>query len=213
MFRAYWLLITVSLAAIWAAEHPAINLIERHCVSCHQPSKAKGGLDLTTRASALVGGDDGPSVVPGKAGDSPLYRRTTHQDEPGMPAKKPKLADSEIALLRQWIDAGASWTRTLTAQAASDRDHWSFRPHLRPAIPTPRDRAWIRTPVDAFVRSAQEARGLSPTPGIDRVRLIRRVTVDLTGLPPEPDLLLTTLNDTRSWARKASAQAAMSTHP
>ncbi len=193
------LFVIVAMGVLQSAEHPAISLLERHCVSCHQPSKAKGGLDLTMRATALTGGDDGPSLVPGKAGESPLYRRTTHQDEPGMPAKKPKLAEGDLAMLRDWIDAGAPWTRTLSAQAANDRDHWAFRPLVRPSPPAPRDAGWVRTPVDAFVRSAQEARGLATTPEIGRIRLIRRVAVDLTGLPPEPELLDSALNDPRSY--------------
>lgn len=192
--RSLFLLLAVGIAA--SAEHPALALLERHCVACHQPAKAKGGLDLTTRTAALSGGDEGPSLVPGRPDASTLYRRATHQDEPGMPAKKPKLPDAELAILKAWIAADAPWERTLSAAANDDRAHWSFRPLARPTVPTPTDHGWGRTPIDAFIRSAQESRGVTPTAQADRRTLIRRLCHDLTGLPPEPDLLLSTLNDT-----------------
>ena len=192
------LVLLLLMGLIRSAEHPALALLERSCVACHQPSKAKGGLDLSTRAGALHGGDDGAALVPGKAGDSTLYRRATHQDEPGMPAKKPKLPDADLALLKAWIDAGAPWERTLSAVVSDDRAHWAFRPLVRPPVPTPRDGGWGRTPVDAFIRAGQEGLGVAPAPEADRRTLVRRLCYDLSGLPPEPGLLLATLNDPRS---------------
>ena len=137
------------------------------CVSCHGGEKIKGGLDLTTRNALLKGGDSGASIVPGMPDESALYRRLTHEDDPGMPYKKDKLPAATIALFRQWIVEGAPYDGPLATSPtksaasemivkASDRRFWSFAPLRKTEPPAIHDAAWARTPVDRFIRAGKK---------------------------------------------------------
>src|SRR5262249_37739242 len=102
-------------AALWSAESGPLSfkadiapILAKNCIGCHGSSQQLSLLNLSSRAGALKGGQKGPSIVPGKAAGSPLYRRLTGQDEPSMPLGG-KLATAEIAKIRKWIDAGAAW--------------------------------------------------------------------------------------------------------
>jgi hypothetical protein len=170
------------------------------CVGCHGGEKIKGGLNLTTRNALLKGGDSGPSIVPGKPDESPLFRRLTHEDDPGMPYKREKLPAPTIALFRQWIIEGAPYDQPLATTPAkqpggerivkdSDRRFWSFAPLQKTEPPTIQDATWARTPVDRFIRAAQESKNLTPAPEAARPTLIRRLYFDLIGLPPTPQEL------------------------
>jgi hypothetical protein len=174
-------------------------LLRENCLQCHNPEKTKGGLDLSTRAAALEGGDKGPAVVPGDAGKSPLLQMVSGP-EPRMPRQARPLSEQQRADLRQWIDDGAAWPKGLTLAAAKDKGKdelwWSLQPLNRPAVPAVKDAAWVRNPIDAFVLAGQEARGLSPSPAADRATFIRRVTYDLLGLPPTPEEIDGFVNDT-----------------
>jgi hypothetical protein len=163
-------------------------LLARQCLGCHNATDRKGGLNLSTAKTALVGGDSGAAVVPGKPDDSLLWERIS-QDE--MPPKKP-LADGEKQVLRRWIAGGARWGSDpidlfrYTSASRAGYDWWSLQPVARSAEPKVKNEAWIRTPIDRFVLAALEARGLAPSPAADRRTLIRRLSFDLLGLPPEP---------------------------
>ena len=118
--------------------------LKQHCVKCHGGDKTRGDLDLTTRAGLLKGGDEGVSVVPGKAKDSLLVKLIKHAEKPYMPAKKPKLPSSLIEKIVQWIDFGAPYDKPLIENAVAkkgmqvpddDRQFWSFQPLKRPAVP------------------------------------------------------------------------------
>ncbi len=146
----------------------AAEVIERSCVECHNPKKRKGGLDLTTREGLLGGGQTGAAVVPGNPERSFLLKLVTHEFEPAMPHKKPKLSESQIAALRKWIEAGAAYERPLRAEAKVEV-HWAFRPLARPAGDS----------VDSFLPA--------PGPAADPRTLVRRATFDLVGLPPAPE--------------------------
>jgi hypothetical protein len=170
-------------------------ILKDHCLGCHGPEKQKGGLRLDRRESALDGGESGePGIVPGKAAESRLIQLVTSGDEKRrMPPKGKPLGAAEIDVLRRWIDAGAVWPESAGAAAPArmelavtdnDRDHWAFRPLKPVATPSVRDQGWVRTPVDTFILSAQEAKGVVPTPEADARTLIRRVYFDLIGLPP-----------------------------
>ncbi len=165
-------------------------LLRQRCVSCHNPRKVRGGLDLTTRAGLLRGGDEGPAAVPGDAGKSLLVRMVSG-DKPKMPRQGAPLSSEQVADLRKWIDAGAEWPKAVVLAAdekpKAGGDWWSLRPLTRPAVPDGKGRDWVRTPVDAFVLSTLEAKGLRPSPPADRVTLVRRLTYDLHGLPPTPE--------------------------
>src|SRR5262245_62124125 len=168
-------------------------LLVHRCLDCHSGAKPKGGLDLSRQkpARAALAGD--------KPDATPLWQRV-RDDE--MPPKKP-LSASEKALLKAWLDAGAPWGsdpidtfRTTTTRRAG-YDWWSLAPVRPSAIPDVKDTAWPRDPVDRFVLARLEAKGLTPSPEAARRTLIRRVTFDLTGLPPTPDEVAAFLADDR----------------
>ena len=182
-------------------------LVER-CQSCHGgPPKAKGGrvklrggLDLTSLAGLLQGGDGGPAIVPGNAEESLLVRAVRYHDEPRMPPDR-RLDDASIQALGEWIDRGAPWPGSdagelpapTAAEASADldleaaRSHWAFRPVADPPVPEVRDASWPSSPVDRFVLAKLEEHGLPPAPPASRRALARRATFDLIGLPPTPD--------------------------
>ncbi|MBL9201748.1 MAG: PSD1 domain-containing protein, partial [Opitutaceae bacterium] len=197
----------VSGAALSAQENlPAghgaggvLTLLEMHCVSCHGGEKTKGGLDLTTREALLRGGESGASIVPGQPKASLLYQMVAHLEEPGMPHKEAKLPDAVIRQFADWITAGAPYARPLNktpgaapaakkefAITAADRGHWAFQPVRRTEPPAVKNAAWARTPVDRFILAALEAKGLAPSAPAAKETLLRRVTLDLIGLPPTP---------------------------
>ncbi len=155
-------------------------LLMARCAHCHGEEK-QGGLDLRTVPAMLRGGNGGAAVVPGSASRSRLYRRVAEGTMP--PASAPRLRDTEVRLLKAWIDGGAPGG----AAAAEPSRHWAWQPVKRPAVPVVKDRAWVKTPIDAFVLAELEKRGLRPSPPADRRTLIRRASLDLTGLPPTPE--------------------------
>jgi len=166
-------------------------ILETRCISCHGGEKTKAGLDLSTRELILKGGEsDGPAIVPGHPETSPLFLQITHKEDPGMPKTESKLPDGIIDEFRRWIEAGAPLEGKLSqAQKVSNRmDEWAmFKPVVRPAVPAVKDAAFVRNPIDAFILHEQEARGLHPRPEAPKQVLLRRVTIDLIGLPPTPE--------------------------
>jgi mono/diheme cytochrome c family protein len=195
------LLALLCLATPAAAAEPALfaecvaPLLRQRCLSCHGQKK-RGGLDLSTRAGLLRGGDGGAVVVPGSAARSRLLQMVSGP-EAKMPKQGPRLTAAQVAALRQWVEAGAPWLAgvTLAAQGRPPDDWWSLRPLARPPVPAVKGRAWVRNPIDAFVLAALEAKGLRPSPPADRRTLIRRVTFDLHGLPPTPEEIDAFVND------------------
>jgi hypothetical protein len=157
------------------------------CQNCHGPKKQKGGLALHRKAAALAGGDDGPAILPGKSAESRLIRYVAGLDDdhpmPPEGAGKPLGAD-QVGLLRAWIDQGADWPEDASSLATETSDHWSFRRPIRPDLPEVKDPSWPRNPVDRFVLARLEKEGLKPSGEADRTTLIRRLSLDLIGLPP-----------------------------
>jgi len=153
------------------------------CFACHGPDTAtiKGGLRLDLAEAAFKGGDtEGPAVVPGQPEASALIARVLSSDPddrmPPPESHKPPLRPEQIAVLRQWIAEGAVY-----------QGHWAFSPPVRPEVPVPNPAATGPVhPIDAFIRQRLEKEGLPPSPEADRATLIRRVTLDLIGLPPTP---------------------------
>lgn len=166
-----------------------VPILERHCLGCHAGASPKAELDLSSRDKLLAGGASGPGVVPGKAADSLLVRLVADKK---MPPKKP-LAPEQIAVLRRWVDEGAIWNGPvlMPPKAASagraGLDFWSLQPIRRPPVPTTADSDWSDNPIDAFIRAGLDRAGLSPNREADRRTLIRRVTMDLTGLWPSAE--------------------------
>jgi hypothetical protein len=156
-------------------------ILSEHCYTCHGPDQGKrrAGLRLDRRDGALAELRSGSvAVVPGKRSDSELWLRITAEEASDrMPPRRTgkKLSRNQIELLGKWIDRGAPWDA-----------HWAYVPPKRPALPVVNDRGWPRNAIDYFVLARLEKAGLRPAPEADRVTLIRRVSFDLTGLPPTP---------------------------
>ncbi|MGL6094179.1 MAG: DUF1549 domain-containing protein, partial [Fimbriiglobus sp.] len=199
------------LAAADPAEHfekKVRPLLLDHCGKCHglEPKKIKGGLTLTTRAGLLEGGEAGPAVVAGKPTESLLIQSVKYDGDLKMPPKG-KLRDDEIAALEKWVADGAVWPAAEEPQADKTRDtagplfsaeqkaFWAFQPVRDPAPPAVKNPAWASNPVDAFVLAKLEEKGLAPAPPADPRVLIRRITFDLTGLPPTPEEVDAFLSD------------------
>jgi hypothetical protein len=174
-------------------------LLEARCYACHGALKQNGKLRLDTVASALKGGSSGPAIVPGEPDKSPLILRVSAQDAAErMPPEHEgsPLTGAEIDLLRKWIRAGASHPADEKPEA-DPREHWAFRPITRPTPPQVKNAAWVRNPIDAFVAQQHERRGLTPQPEADRVILLRRLSLDLIGLPPTPEEIAAVAADPR----------------
>jgi hypothetical protein len=176
-------------------------LLEEHCIECHSAAKGKtkGGLALDNAAATLKGGDTGPALVAGSAEKSLLLKAVSYKDEDlKMPPDNKRLSAEQVAVLEQWIKSGAYDPREGKA-LGPDKDaaqrHWAFQAVQRPPVPTLKQPAWVRSPADAFVLAALEAKGLSPSPEADRATLLRRVSYDLHGLPPTPSELEAFLRD------------------
>ncbi len=199
------------------AETPTVNpvnftrdvepILAARCHRCHGPKLQKNGLRLDQKANALAGGDSGPGIVPGKSATSLLILYVTgkNEDDIVMPPKGEPLTESEIDILRAWIDQGARWRETgegtegpsseVTQATRLQRGgHWSFRPVVRPPVPRMKN-PWVRSPIDAFVLARLEGSGIDPSPEADRATLIRRLHLDLVGLPPSPEDVTTFVND------------------
>ena len=194
----------VCLAMVVAAQQPSdvftqkvAPIFAQNCVMCHGAKMQRGGLDLRTEQATIKGGGRGTSVVPGKPEESLLYKFITHKEEPGMPMGG-KLADAEIAAIAEWIkgvapSAVAPVAETIPTRThgysitAKDRQWWSFIKPVRPVVPTVQNRPWVRNEIDAFVLNKLENNGLTPSAPADARTLIRRVYIDLIGLPPTPE--------------------------
>ncbi len=168
-----------------------------HCARCHGAGpKVKGGLRVNSRAGLLKGGDSGPALVPGDPFKSRLVDAIRYKNVDLQMPPKGKLPNAVIADLTNWVHAGAVWpddgAGAVAAPAAFDvarrkAEHWCWRPVARPEVPPVKDRTWPRGPVDAFVLARLESNHLSPAAPAEKLTLLRRLTFDLTGLPPTPD--------------------------
>ena len=165
------------------------------CYKCHsvESGKSKGGLTLDTKPGWEKGGDAGPAIVPGDVEKSPLHKALTYADKDlQMPPSSSggKLADNQIADIAAWIKMGAPDPRATATKVKrsglteSARSHWAFREPGRYAIPNNKNQQWCRTPIDAYILQKLEEKGMFASPDADRETLLRRITFDLTGLPP-----------------------------
>ncbi len=173
-----------------------------HCFECHGPSSSQGRLRLHSPGLILKGGVSGPAITPGKSDESLLIRRVLGQDgHDRMPQDAEPLPAATIALLRAWIDRGAPMPVDSTATANSAdplKEHWAYERPTRPELPAVRTTGWVRNAIDRFVLARLEQEQLSPAPEAARSTLLRRVTLDLTGLPPTPEELDRFVADTSS---------------
>lgn len=186
------------------------SILKEHCVSCHGEHEVQGKLDLTTQDGLLKGGERGPAVVIGRGDKSLLTRLVSHQHEPIMPKDAEKLTPAQIALIVEWIDSGAPYDEPLIVRneetlhwterkvAAAAKDFWSFRPLNRSKPPEAIDaQGWGTSPIDRFILAKLDEVNLVPNDKVGKETLVRRVSFDLTGLPPTPDELQEFLADSR----------------
>ena len=188
--------------------HDVAPILTERCMQCHGREPLMAHLDLRTRDGALKGAQHGPVVIPGNAAASHLYRHLTGQELPQMPLGG-RLPDAEIAVIKNWIDGGAEWDSGVTlgpgalSSGSSEkkftdqqRRYWAFQEVVRPALPAVKDRDWAQNPIDAFIMANLQEKNLKPNSPAGRITLLRRATLDLTGLPPTPEEVRAFLADT-----------------
>lgn len=164
--------------------HDVLPIFKAHCMPCHDGESASGGLDLTKYAQAKA------LVKTGKPNESVLLRRALGLDGlPQMPMGFAPLSESKLATLRTWIASGA------VEEGKVKRTHWAYLPPKQSTLPQVKQKTWVRNPIDAFVLSRLEREKMKPAPEADKAVLLRRVTLDLTGLPPTPEEVHSFLND------------------
>ncbi len=179
----------------------AIAILRENCLHCHGEDRTSG-LDLRTRESLLKGGSRGAAVKPGDSAGSLLFLFISGKENPRMP-QGGQLSNEQIESIKKWIDKGLPWAdggqeqkyAVIKSIPDEKRNYWAFRKPLRAPLPTVKNRAWIRNSIDAFILSKLEEKGLQPSPRADKQTLLRRVTFDLTGLPPSPDEIKAFLAD------------------
>ena len=176
-------------------------LLKRHCLECHSHAaeEMEGGLTLDSRIGWVTGGDRGPAIVPGKPVESLLIKAVRRGDEDLQMPPDEKLSDKEIELLVEWIKRGAPdprKTKSVPKDKGDPLDWWSLRPLKRPVVPQPakQDRDGGNA-IDAFVQQRLRVEGLSPAPQADRRTLIRRLYLNLHGLPPTPEVVAAFVRD------------------
>jgi mono/diheme cytochrome c family protein len=174
-------------------------ILQTQCVACHGANKHKGGLRLDTAEQMARGGDRGPILKRGDSAGSRLIHLVAGQDAKlKMPPRGPALSAVEVGKLRAWIDQGATWPAGVVIDAG-DR-HWAFQAVRRPTPPAVKDSKWVRNDIDRFVLARLEAAGVAPSAEAARSTLLRRLSLDLTGLPPTPE-------DVAHFAKDTSAEA------
>ena len=153
-----------------------------HCAGCHGESKQLSQLRFDSQPSAAR------VIKAGDAKTSRLFQRVSQDNsahgEPQMPKGAAPLKAEQLALLERWINEGATWPESASVKVESK--HWAFIPPVRAALPAVKNKAWARNAIDAFILARLEQEGLTPSPEADRVTLLRRLSLDLIGLPPTP---------------------------
>lgn len=181
-------------------EKEILPILKERCFQCHDGKKQKSGLRLDVRSKARAGGESGKvGIVAGKPSESEIYQRLIVDDaEKRMPPTKEKLSAQQIELVRKWIERGAEWPEALAGEKTA-RKHWAFVAPVRPPL-AKIDSKWVRNAVDRFVLTRLEKEGLSPSPEADKITLLRRLHLDLIGLPPTIAEVDAFLADTSSTA-------------
>ncbi|MBX7104138.1 MAG: PSD1 and planctomycete cytochrome C domain-containing protein [Gemmataceae bacterium] len=190
-------------------EKDVLPLLKQHCYKCHGDGKIKAGLRLTGRDALRKGGDSGPAIDEKNPAKSLLLKAINYKDGLEMPPTG-KLPAKDIETITKWVQAGAAMPAAAAAAAdphaapkSDGKDYWAYQP-VRPVAPPKVAKAdWVRNPIDAFILAKLEGKGLAPNPPADPAALVRRLSYDLTGLPPTPAEV-----DAFVAAHKADARAA-----
>lgn len=162
-------------------------ILSANCYKCHGPDNRESGLRLDRKNSALKGGERGTPIVPGKPSESLLFRAINGggEDVPRMPKNADPLDNEQIALLRTWIEQGAERPDDTSSEPEADpKQHWAFKAPVRASIPAVESKGWVKTPIDSFILAKLENENLRPSPEAPKTALLRRLYLDLIGLPP-----------------------------
>ena len=178
-------------------------LLIQHCVECHGPDQQKGGLRLDQPAFIISGGDSGPAVIPNNVSDSPLIQAIRYEGLEMPPSGK--LPATDIQVLVEWVQRGApmpaqtaATQRPKSAEFSNDdRSWWAIQPLTERPVPAPANDSWSRNDIDRFILDAMLRQKLRPAPEADRLTLLRRLTFEVTGLPPNNKQIEDFLNDNR----------------
>jgi cytochrome c551/c552 len=198
MPRSSWTLILVSAVA-FAQPADVKTIFQKKCYACHGVANQMNGLRLDVGEAALAGGYSGPAIIKGKALESKLIERVVStKDGFRMPPAGAPLSPAEVDTLKAWIDAGAPWPDTgRPAPVPSKPSHWAFQPLRQPAPPAVKNESWVRNPIDRFILARLENESVAPSPEASKAILLRRLSLDLIGLPPTPAEIASFLADTR----------------
>jgi hypothetical protein len=171
-------------------------ILKTSCYGCHSGPSPKSNLRLDAKAAVLKGGIGGAAIVPGDSNDSRLIHRIEGAGgEPRMPLGRPPLTPAQIATLRHWIDSGAPWAKDELASDGKIERHWAYLPPVRPLVP--KVSGPVLNPIDNFILARLAQDGMTFSPPATKEKLMRRVTLDLTGLPPSPKEIDAFLADSR----------------
>ncbi len=174
-------------------------ILQQTCLDCHGPAKHRANLRLDTKEVALKGGANGPALVVGQGDESLIVKHVFGLDgKKRMPMGHDPLTDAQARILKAWIDQGADWPATNSIASEDQKTHWAYVKPKRPEIPAVKDANWCRNPIDNFVLARLEKEGLKPSPEADKTTLIRRLSLDLIGLPPTPEEVDAFVNDPSS---------------
>jgi hypothetical protein len=192
------LALVVSTSALMAQpsffETKVQPVLRANCIACHSEKNINSGLSLETRESILRGGNRGPVVQSGAPESSLLIEAVKHTGSVKMPPGR-KLKDEQIAILEEWVKQGLPMPAALQKAKRPGADHWAFQYPKRAPLPVVQNKSWTRNPIDYFILEKIEKANLKPSPEASRAVLLRRVSLDLTGLPPSPQELAEFLAD------------------
>jgi mono/diheme cytochrome c family protein len=173
-------------------------IFRESCLSCHGSSKALGQLRLDLKSRAMSGGISGAAIVPGRSGESRLVKRLRGEGSEVQMPLGGALSAEQVAQISRWIDQGAQWPDDKNdASESAGAAHWSYVKPLSTALPAVKLGAWVRNPIDSFILARLEKEGLQPSPEAERGKLLRRLFLDLIGLPPSAAELDAFISDTR----------------
>ena len=180
---------TVSAAAPVDFVKDIQPIFSSRCYDCHGAAKQESALRLDSRENAFKGGYHGPAIVPSDSAKSVLYQVITasHKELDPMPKKGERLSAEQVALIKTWIDQGAVWPESASVKiSAVAKDHWAFKTPVKAELPKVKNTRWVANPIDRFVLAKLEQEKLKPSLEADKVTLLRRLSLDIIGLPPTP---------------------------
>ena len=195
-------------------EKDVLPILKANCYQCHGNGKLKGGLDLRRRDSILTGGDLGPAAKLDKPLESHIIQAINYTEGLEMPPKG-KLPPEQIVILTKWVKDGLPFPEQKIEPkveapkhkggvvTAESRNYWAYKKVVRPDAPKVKDTSWVKNPIDAFILSKLEEKGLKPAPEADKLTLVRRIYFDLTGLPPTPEQIDAFMKDSSPKALEA----------